>query len=269
MRYGVLADIHGNLYALRAALSALGREGVDRYLIAGDLVGYGPHPNECVELVAGLDAVCIAGNHDLITLGRLSDDRCPELARRSLRWTRSVLANDARAYLASLPLRATVPGGIVMAHGSLDDPQEYTRKPRQAAAQLTRLSQNGPEARILLLGHTHRAWAFALGSGTIPTRSPVALGGDDAVLLNPGGVGQSRSWELRARARFLVLDATRELATFFAISYELDLCRTALRRAGLSPRSCHVRPSPLGAGRRALRKAARRAGELVGAGGRP
>jgi predicted phosphodiesterase len=157
VRYGVLADIHGNLHALRAVLSALGREGVDRYLIAGDLVGYGPHPNECVELVAGLDAVCIAGNHDLIALGRLSDDRCPELARRSLRWTRGVLADDARHFLNSLPLRATAPGGIVMAHGSLDDPQEYTRKPRQAAAQLSRLSQNGWDAHILLLGHTHRA----------------------------------------------------------------------------------------------------------------
>jgi predicted phosphodiesterase len=268
MRYGVLADIHGNIHALRAVLSALGREGVDRYLIAGDLVGYGPHPNECVEVVAGLDAVCIAGNHDLIALGRLSDDRCPELARRSLRWTQGVLADDARGFLASLPLRATAAGGIVMAHGSLDDPQEYTRKPEQAAAQLTRLSENGWDAHILLLGHTHRAWAFALNSGTIPTRRPVTVQGDDPVLLNPGGVGQSRSWEVRARARFLVLDATRELATFFAIPYELDQCRTALRRAGLSPRSCHVRPSPLGAGRRALRKTARRARELAATGGR-
>jgi predicted phosphodiesterase len=268
MRYGVLADIHGNVHALREVLSALEREGVDRYLIAGDLVGYGPHPNECVELVAGLDAVCIAGNHDLITLDRLSDERCPEIARRSLRWTRSVLADDARDFLASLPLRATAPGGIVMAHGSLDDPQEYTRKPQQAADQLARLSQNGRDAHVLLLGHTHRAWAFALGSGTIPTRRPVPVRGDDPVLLNPGGVGQSRSWELRARARFLVLDTAQGLATFFAIPYELHLCRMALRRAGLSPRSCHIRPSPLGAGRRALRKAAHRAAELLGAGGR-
>jgi pimeloyl-ACP methyl ester carboxylesterase len=151
-----------------------------------------------------------------------------------------------------------------MAHGSLDDPQEYTRKPRQAAAQLTRLSQDGWDAHILLLGHTHRAWAFALGSGTIPTRRPVPVGGDDPVLLNPGGVGQSRSWELRARARFLVLDATRELATFCAIPYELDLCRTALRGAGLSPRSCHIRPSPLGKARRVLRRGAHRAAGVVG-----
>jgi predicted phosphodiesterase len=265
MRYGVLADIHGNLHALRAALSALGREGVDRYLIAGDLVGYGPNPNECVELVAGLDAVCVAGNHDLIALDLLSDDRCPELARRSLRWTRSVLTDEARAFLASLPLRATAPGGIVMAHGSLDDPQEYTRRPQEAVSQLTKLSQDGRDAHILILGHTHRSWAFALSSGAMPTRKPISVQGGDPVLLNPGGVGQSRSWELRARARFLMLDLEPGLATFFVIPYELDLCRAALKRAGLSPRSCHIRPSPLDKGRRALRKATRSAGALLGA----
>jgi predicted phosphodiesterase len=254
MRYGVLADIHGNLHALRAALSALGREGVDRYLIAGDLVGYGPNPNECVEVVAGLGAVCVAGNHDLIALDRLTDERCPELARRSLHWTRSVLNDEARAFLASLPLRATAPGGIVMAHGSLDDPQEYTRRPEQAAPQLTRLSQDGWDAHILVLGHTHRPWAFALSSGAMPTRKPISVQGGNPVLLNPGGAGQSRSWELRARARFLLLDLGPGLATFFAIPYDLDLCRAALKRAGLSPRSCHIRPSPLDKGRRALRR---------------
>jgi predicted phosphodiesterase len=266
MRYGVLADIHGNVHALRAVLSALDRQGVDRYLIAGDLVGYGPNPNECVELVAELDAVCVAGNHDLIALDRLSDERCPELARRSLRWTRSVLVDDARAFLGSLPLRATAPDGIVIAHGSLDDPQEYTKRPQQAVSQLTSLSQDPWDAHILLLGHTHRPWAFALSSGAMPTRRPISVQSGDPVLLNPGGVGQSRSWELRARARFLMLDRGLDLATFFAIPYELNLCRAELERVGLSPRSCHIRPSPLGKERRALRGATRSARVLLGAG---
>jgi predicted phosphodiesterase len=258
VRYGLLADIHGNLHALRAVLGALDRRGVKRYLIAGDLVGYGPHPNECVGLVAGLDAICVAGNHDLIALEQLSDERCIPLARESLRWTRSVLTDGAREFLASLPLRASAAGGIEIAHGSLDDPQKYTTRPEQAAAQLARLRDEGGDAHILLLGHTHRPWAYGLSSGELPTRRPVPAGSGEPVLLNPGGVGQSR--ELRARARFAVLDLEQARATFFAIPYEIDHCRAALRRSGLSPRSYHLRPSPLGAGRRALRAVTRRLG---------
>jgi predicted phosphodiesterase len=259
MRYGVLADTHGNLQALRAVLDALGREGVDRYLIAGDLVGYGPNPNECVELVAGLDAICVAGNHDLIALDRMSDERCPEIARRSLRWTRTVLSDETRAFLDALPLRATAQGGIVIVHGSLDDPQEYTRRPQQAVRQLTTLSQDGGDEHILLLGHTHRPWAYSLSSGAMSTRGPISVQGGDPVLLNPGAVGQSRSWELRARARFMMLDLETQRATFFAIPYDLDQCRAALRRVGLSPGSCHIRPSPIGKLRRTLRSATRSA----------
>ena len=96
MRFAILSDIHGNLPALEAALELFARAGVDRYLCAGDLVGYGPFPNECVERIAELGAVCVAGNHDLIALGRLSDDRCIPLARNSLRWTREVLTPATR-----------------------------------------------------------------------------------------------------------------------------------------------------------------------------
>src|SRR3954452_20418268 len=125
MRYGVLADAHGNLDALRAVLRALEQHAVDGHLVVGDLVGYGPYPNECIAEVAALRASFVAGNHDLIALGQMSDNRCIELARNSLRWTREVLGADERAFLEALPRRAFVHGGTVLAHGALDGPQEY------------------------------------------------------------------------------------------------------------------------------------------------
>lgn len=269
MRYGVLADIHGNLHALRASLEELRRRGVDGWLVAGDLVGYGPHPNECVELVAGLGAVCVVGNHDLIALGCLSDERCIPLARESLRWTRGVLGADARAFLAGLPPRATAPGGVALAHGSLDDPQDYTVTPPQATAQLDRLGADG--TRVLVLGHTHRPWAFTAAGGTslggrplggraawaLRGRGMVPLPAREPMLLNPGAVGQSR--ELRARARAVVLDLERGRAWFLAPRYDVAACRDALRRAGLSPRSYHLPPSPVGLARQTLRAASRKA----------
>lgn len=255
MRYGVLADIHANLPALRVALSTLERHGVDRYIVAGDLVGYGPSPNECVELVAGLDGLCVLGNHDLIALERLSAERCIALARDSLHWTRRVLGADARAFLAALPERAATADGVVVAHGSLDDPQEYTTRARQAGEQLARAAGELPGARVLILGHTHRPWAYARGTGSLSTRATLALPGEE-VHLNPGAVGQSR--ELRARARCLLLDLDDDSATFFAPAYDVGACRAALRRSGLPARSCHLRPSLPALGRRAIRALARR-----------
>lgn len=250
MRYGVLADVHGNLDALRAVLRTLERHGVDGYLVAGDLVGYGPYPNECVATVAGLRGTCVAGNHDLIALGLLSDDRCIELARRSLRWTQGVLGADERAFLAALPRTASAPGGVVIAHGSLDDPQEYTTTSRQALPQLERI-EDRDGGRTLVLGHTHRPLAFGRRSGWLTTRGVTPLPAGDAVLLNPGAAGQSR--ELRARARFAVLDLGAREARFFAIPYDVAACRAALRDVGLSPRSCHLRPSVPRAAARAVR----------------
>lgn len=133
MRYAVLSDVHANLPALRAVLGALEglAERIDRHLVTGDLVGYGAFPNETVELIASLDPVVVAGNHDLMAIGALSHARAGALARRTLEWTASVLSSPSRAYLASLP-RTAVVGDALLAHGSIDDPQEYVRTSRRA-----------------------------------------------------------------------------------------------------------------------------------------
>lgn len=239
MRYGVISDIHGNLPALEAVLDALARIGVDAYACAGDLVGYGPQPNECVEVVRALGFVSVAGNHDLIALGELSADRCERLARDSLRWTRGQLEEPTRAYLAALPRCVELPGGVVVAHGSLDDPQEYVLHVGQVAAQLTRLSDAHPAARILVLGHTHRPYAGD-GVRSRPPHRSVLLEPAERWLLNPGAVGQSR--EARVRARFLVLDLERREAVFHAVRYDVGRSRALLRSCGLPARSIHLAP---------------------------
>jgi predicted phosphodiesterase len=252
VRYAVLADIHGNLSALEAVLERLSETHVDSYLIAGDLVGYGPFPNECVEVVRELDPVCVSGNHDLIAIGRLADSRCIRLARETLAWTRGVLRDDVRDYLGTLPGRAEVMGGVVMAHGSFDDPQEYGARPDRAAGQLNRLGRGYPSASILILGHTHRPLAVdeKCGRLSIEKGSPIPIG-NTRCLLNPGAVGQSR--ELRARARYMVLDLEERCARFYAIPYDLGSTRRALRERGLPPKACHVRPSFKRAALRAFR----------------
>lgn len=236
MRYGVLSDIHANLAALRAVLSALRSEGVDGYLCCGDLVGYGPQPNETVETLAGARVLCVAGNHDLIATGRLADDRCVPLARTSLRWTQDVLAPDVRAFLEGLPQVREV-AGLVLAHGSLDDPQEYVERAEQADRQIGLLAAGYPSASLLLLGHTHRPWLWSRGEELEPAGPVTAPLPDEASLINPGSVGQSVSRV--PLARFVVLDLDRREASFHAVPYDHTACRRALREQGLDPRSCH------------------------------
>jgi predicted phosphodiesterase len=254
VRLGVLADVHANLHGLRAAVGAVRRAGVDRWLVAGDLVGYGPQPDECVAEIAALDPVCVAGNHDLIAVGRLSSDRCIRLARESLEWTRSVISAETRDYLAGLPLRAEV-DGVVIAHGSLDDPQEYTLHAEQARRQLAAIGDAG----VLVLGHTHKPWAVDAAGATLATSGQLRLA--PATLLNPGAVGQSR--DRRAVARAAVIDLDAGTAELLAVEFDAAGCRAALRRAGLPPQSCHLKPTPLRAARRVAGGALRRAGLRV------
>ena len=144
MRLGILSDVHGNLPALEATVEALRLQGVDEYVHLGDLVGYGPFPNECIELMAELASAGVAGNHELILLGRLGPDNCWKLAQESLEWTRGVLTAEARAYIGSLPTRAEPAEAVIATHASLGDPEQYLRSSAQAAAELERLGKEEP-----------------------------------------------------------------------------------------------------------------------------
>lgn len=257
MRYAVLSDIHANLPALEAVLARVRKLGVDDYLWAGDVVGYGAHPNECIEVMAALGGTMVAGNHELIALGALSDHRSGRLARESLHWTREVLTPRNRALLSGLPPVAHAPGRVVVAHGSLDDVEEYVLRGEQVTRQLQRLGAEHPSAGFLVLGHTHRAAAWAWDGAlerVAPTES-VALD-HRRWLLNPGAVGQSR--ERLPYARFMILDLSVRLASFHAIPFDIERCRRALSEAGLPLRSYHLVPTRRSAASRHLRRIARR-----------
>ncbi len=240
MRIGLLADVHANLPALRAVLAHLDRSGVEQVLVAGDLVGYGGQPNECVAALVEVGARCVAGNHDLFVLDRLPPTRFPDLARRSAEVTRSLLTSDTRDVLGSLPERLQV-GDALVTHGSLDSPEEYVTGPARARELLARLPGEAPGARTLVLGHTHRQWCVLAGRGVVPASGTVTLTG--VRLLNPGGVGQSRERERQPRARFAVYDSTAGQVQFLAIEYDVDAARAPLRALGLPDRCLHARPS--------------------------
>jgi predicted phosphodiesterase len=257
MRIGLLSDVHANLFALRSAISRLRAEGVDAWVCAGDLVGYGPHPNECVETIAELGATCVVGNHELMMLDELPDTRAGRLARRSIVWTREVVRSDVRSYLAALP-RTADPTGMFVAHGSPGDPEEYVRTDERAAELLGSV----PAERLLVLGHTHRPWLYATSRGTLypggapgaPGTAALPLASDARYLVNPGAVGQSRQPEAVPKARFALVDLDRPQVRFFAEPYDVEATRAALRTRGLPRDAVHIRPGRMATTTRRARR---------------
>lgn len=240
MRLGVLADVHANWHALDAALSFLAREGIERFVCAGDLVGYGPLPERTAERVLSLPGDVVAGNHELIVLGELDDDKCTDFARASLRWTREVLDERLRIRLAALPRRLRIPGGVALAHGSWNDPQQYVRTEAQARVALGELDSQVRE-EILIVGHTHEPLAIAERAGELLRGNvgEILLPRGERVLLNPGAVGQTRGGA-PPRARVMILDLERRSASFHGVRYDVRSCRRALEERGLPRSSCHV-----------------------------
>lgn len=239
MRVGVISDVHANLQALEASLAALAADGVDAFACLGDLVGYGPRPNECVARIAELGAVCVVGNHDLVAIGREPLERCGPLARRTLDWTSGVLDGASRQFLAGLPVEARA-HGLVLTHGAPGDPWRYLRTEADAAEALDGLAGTGDE-RWLLVGHTHQ---------------PLEVSAGDRRLLNPGAVGQSR--DRLALARCATVDVASGLVRFHALDYDVRGCRRDLRRAGLPADACHPTRAGAGATLRRIRARARR-----------
>ena len=234
-RVAVISDVHGNRHALDAVLSAIEREQPDELWCLGDLVGYGPRPNECCREVATRADVCLAGNHDLVVLGSLDIADFAGDAAAAAAWTRTVLAEDARAFLAGLEPRARR-DGVSLFHASARDPVwEYVLTEEAAWWTL-----QATETPLVLVGHSHVPLAIglerdSLTGGLAPAGTDTDLR-DGRWLLNPGSVGQPRDGD--PRAAYLIVELGRS-ARFHRVAYELERTQAEMRAAEL--------PEPLAA----------------------
>ena len=203
MRTLIIADIHANLTALEAVL-AHAQGTFDMVWCLGDLVGYGPEPNECVQRVRALDGlVCLSGNHDHAAVGNIDLNTFNPVAATALRWTRSRLLPESRDYLNRLPSIQDV-NGTTLAHGSPRHPVwEYIS---DAAIAEQNFAHFG--GAICLVGHTHVAHLFQHDGDrcneiTGPTGKRFGLNAG-RYILNPGGVGQPR--DRNPQAAYALLD---------------------------------------------------------------
>jgi predicted phosphodiesterase len=231
VRVAVLSDIHGNLHALDAVLEAVAADAPDAVWCLGDLVGYGPRPNECCALVEGRADVCLIGNHDLGVLGRLDLEDFSYDAAASARWTAEVLEDEPRRFLESLEPRGEAEG-VALFHASARDPVwEYVLTPVAALA-----SFSSSDARLILVGHSHIALAFGLADWTLETMIATAnteldVSGESRWILNPGSVGQPRNGD--PQACYLLLDLETQRADYKRVEYPVEKTQAEIREAGL------------------------------------
>ncbi|HEY4348648.1 MAG TPA: metallophosphoesterase family protein [Gaiellaceae bacterium] len=230
MRVAVVSDIHGNYHALEAVLAEVLSEAPDEIWCLGDVVGYGPEPNECCEAIAEHASLCLAGNHDLAVIGSLSVEDFNGDAAAAVRWTQTVLSNSSFRYLAALAPAGTR-NGAALFHGSPVDPVwDYVLSEDGARASLEMV-----KAPLVMVGHSHIALQIAY-DGYVLTGG-LAHGGDEIDLkasrwlLNPGSVGQPRGGD--PRAAWLMLDFTAGWAWFRRTEYPIEKTQADIRAVGL------------------------------------
>ena len=225
MRISVLSDVHSNLAALEAVLAAIDDEPPDAIWCLGDVVGYGPRPNECCDIVEARADICLGGNHDLAVRGTIDLDEFSGDAAVAARWTRGVLSDRASAFLDTLEPEGEGEG-VALYHGSARDPVwEYVLSDEAAGATLA-LSP----LPLVLVGHSHVALAVEwaedmLVGGLAPDGTTVEVHG--RLLLNPGSVGQPRDGD--PRAAFLSLDLGARTATFHRVDYDIERTQREMR----------------------------------------
>ena len=231
MRSLIVSDIHSNLEALQSVIQdAEERGGFDQIWSLGDLVGYGPDPGECINLIRRYDTAGVAGNHDLAAVGKLSTESFNVYASAAAQWTTDQLSEEHVAYLGELPLRFELEDFTVV-HGSPRDPVwEYVVTPAAAVASFTHF-----DTLRCLVGHSHipfvcRPQEDSAVFHEFPLDSPVHLG-TDRLIINPGGVGQPRDGD--PRASYGIYDSEEGAVFHHRAAYDIPATQEKMKERGL------------------------------------
>jgi putative phosphoesterase len=222
----VITDIHGNLPALEAALARIEELGIESVFCGGDLVGYGPHPNEVCTLIAQREIPTIYGNYDHAIARDEEDCGCAyvtphdrELGRMSVDWTLAHTSQDAKDFMRGLPFDLRFPVGSVdvhLVHGSPRKVNEYLfeDKPARLYERLA-AAERDP---VLVFGHTHKPWVREYGG---------------VLFVNCGSVGKPKDSD--PRGAFAVLTATGDGVdvSIERVDYDAKAVAAEVRAAGL------------------------------------
>jgi putative phosphoesterase len=222
----VITDVHANLPALEAALARIEQLGIERVFCGGDLVGYGPHPNEVCALIEDRGIPTIYGNYDYAIARDLEDCGCAyvtqhdrELGQRSVDWTLAHTDRRAKDFMRGLPFDLRFEVGeqaIHLVHGSPRKVNEYLfeDKPDSLYERLAAAE----EADVLVFGHTHKPWVREHGG---------------VLFVNCGSVGKPKDGDPRGAFAILSPEGREVGVTIERVSYDAEFVATEVAAAGL------------------------------------
>ena len=236
MLYGIFSDVHSNMEALSVVLEHLEHKRVSSYLCCGDIVGYGPNPNECVEKIRNLkDCLVVMGNHDAASCGLKDTAWFNEYARAAVHWTASVLKEENRDYLCHLPKMITEDNYTIV-HGSPRDPiDEYLLEERQFLENLGYFN-----TQVCFIGHSHLPFLVLSQSSkggveikplSLRENETMKLLPDSRYIINVGSVGQPRDKDPRACCAVFNLEETE--FKFFRLEYDINKTQEKMHGAKL------------------------------------
>ncbi|MCK4330733.1 metallophosphoesterase family protein [candidate division WOR-3 bacterium] len=229
MRLAIISDIHANLEAFEAVLRKIDDIKPDNILCLGDIVGYGPNPNECLQKVKKIVDVSVVGNHEYGVLG-LTDLRYFSVnARLACEWTKDVLTDDNMSYLSNLPIQV-VREHMLLVHSTPKAPEEwnYILSIQDAFYQFNDLTE-----KVCLIGHSHEPITFTKGNETcgIIDDKKFLIKEDSKYIINCGSVGQPRDND--PRASFCLINEEKEEVQIIRVPYDIDKVQRKIIERGL------------------------------------
>ncbi|MGJ8673319.1 metallophosphoesterase family protein [Rubritalea sp.] len=225
----LFSDIHANLNALEAVINDAKSQGVQNFACLGDVVGYGPNPIDCIAAVQAIDCVCVKGNHDEDASNDRVLDNLNDQARASLEWTRSMLSESQKSWLANLPYKRRL-GRNMLVHAALENPGEWEYLRNSFDAEIAMLTQPTP---ICFFGHTHKPVTYTQKgkSVSVLTEQEIELHPDQKYLINVGSVGQPRDGI--PEASYVVFDREKRTINFRRVKYDIHSVVQQITESGL------------------------------------
>ncbi len=229
MNYAVISDVHANIEALRAVLTEIRNKKITDILFLGDAVGYGPDPDECVEVLKSECKVLLAGNHDKAAIGLTDIEFFTPYARAAIEWTKETITEKTISILKDLPVSKEIEDSkILLVHSTPKQPEEWHYLLSLWDAEI---NFHYFENKICLLGHSHRPSIIErLPSGEmIAYRDEAMIGDAERYMINAGSVGQPRDGD--PMACYVVIDD--ESVKLHRVEYDIKKTQDKMRRAGL------------------------------------